>query len=78
MIDLPSGVNTGCTSAAGFGVSFFAAPPVTGTDQTSLFVVHVSLSLPSRFETKASSCRSGVNAIARILVCAAANRSRPA
>ena len=35
----PSGVNSGCTSDAVFGVSFFAVPPPTGTDHTSLFVV---------------------------------------
>ena len=48
----------------GLPVTFFASPPVTGTSHTSLFVVHASLSLPSRFDTNASSLLSGENAIA--------------
>src|SRR3954470_24347569 len=64
-IHRPSGEYTGVMSAAGFDVvSFFAAPPDTGTVQTSWFVVHISESLPSRFDTNASSRESGENAIA--------------
>src|SRR5688572_22833639 len=45
-IHRPSGEYTGVMSAAGFGVSFRAAPPETGTLHTSWFVVHISESFP--------------------------------
>ena len=63
-IVLPSGEYVGCMSAAGFGVTFRAVPPVTATVHTSWFVVHISESLPSRFDTNAISRLSGEKATA--------------
>ena len=51
-------------SAAGLEVTRVGSPPVTGTVQTSWFVVHISESLSPRLETNATSRPSGENAIA--------------
>ena len=56
MTERPSGVKSGLSSAAGFGVSFFRSPPVAGASHTSVFVLHASTSRPSRFDTTAT-CR---------------------
>ena len=77
--DLPSGENTGVSSAAALEVViFFASPPVTGTIQTSLFVVQASRSPPSRFETNRAPSRPAKTRCRRPRRNAAASRSRPA